>query len=68
LATLMQPGSARLYFCMGRWLLPCFYFCQVGLPNYWWSIFLVLPKLDGCRVSWQTTEDALKEVIFNSLA
>jgi hypothetical protein len=30
--------------------LPSFYFCQVGLPNCWGAIFLVLPKLDGCQV------------------
>jgi hypothetical protein len=30
--------------------LPSFYFCQVGLPNCWRPIFLVLPKLYGCQV------------------
>jgi hypothetical protein len=25
-------------------------FCQVGLPNCWRAIFLVLPKLDECQV------------------
>jgi hypothetical protein len=25
-------------------------FCQVGLPNYWRQIFLVLTTLDGCQV------------------
>jgi hypothetical protein len=27
-----------------------FYFFQVDLPNCWRSIFLILPKLDGCQV------------------
>jgi hypothetical protein len=30
--------------------LSSFYFRQVGLPNYWRVIFLVLPKLDGCQI------------------
>jgi hypothetical protein len=45
-----QPRSARAYMRMGRWVLPSFYFFQVGLPNCWRPIFLVLPKLDGCQV------------------
>jgi hypothetical protein len=45
-----QPRSARAYMRMGRWVLPSFYFCQVGLPNCWRPIFLVLSKLDGCQV------------------
>jgi hypothetical protein len=31
--------------------LPGFYFCQVGLPNCWRPIFLVLSKLDGCQIN-----------------
>jgi hypothetical protein len=45
-----QPRSARTYMRVGRWVLPSFYFCQVGLPNCWRPIFLVLPKLDRCQV------------------
>jgi hypothetical protein len=45
-----QPRSARAYMHVGRWVLPRFYFCQIGLPNCWRPIFLVLPKLDGCQV------------------
>jgi hypothetical protein len=30
--------------------LPSFYFYQVGLPNCWRLIFLVLPKLDECQI------------------
>jgi hypothetical protein len=45
-----QPRSARAYMRVGRWVLPSFYFCQVGLPNCWSPIFLVLPKLDIYQV------------------
>jgi hypothetical protein len=36
---------------VGRWVLPSFYFCQVGLTNCWRPVFLVLPKLYGYQVS-----------------
>jgi hypothetical protein len=42
---------ARTYIREGRWVLPSFDFCQVGLPNCWRLFFLVLPKLYGCQVS-----------------
>jgi hypothetical protein len=45
-----QPRSARAYMRAGRWVSPSFYFCQVGLSNYWRPFFLVLPKLDGCQI------------------
>jgi hypothetical protein len=40
-----QPRSARAYMRVGRWVLPSFYVCQVGLPNCWRLIFLILPKV-----------------------
>jgi hypothetical protein len=43
-----QPRSARAYMRAERWVLPSFYFCQVGLPNCCRAIFLVWSKLDGC--------------------
>jgi hypothetical protein len=41
---------ARAYMRVGRWVLPSFYFCRVGLPNCWRPIFLLLPELYGCQV------------------
>jgi hypothetical protein len=45
-----QPRSARAYIHVGRWVLPSFYFCQVGLPKCSRRNFLVLLKLYGCQV------------------
>jgi hypothetical protein len=45
-----QPQSAHAYIRVGRWVLPSFYFRQVGLPNCWRLFSLILPKLDGCQV------------------
>jgi tryptophan-rich sensory protein len=45
-----QPRPARVYMRVGRWVLPSFYFCQVGFPNCWRPIFHVLPRLYGCQV------------------
>jgi hypothetical protein len=45
--------------------LPNFYFCQVGLPNCWRPIFLILSKLDRCQVDlpncWSYSKAAKKE-------
>jgi hypothetical protein len=40
-----QPRSARAYMRVGRWVLPSFYFCQVGLSNCWGPVFLVFAKI-----------------------
>jgi hypothetical protein len=64
-----QPRSARSYMRVGRWVLPSFYFCQVGLPNCWRPYFLILPKLDGCQVDlsncWITCGDVWVSGITN---
>jgi hypothetical protein len=40
---------ARIY-ARGEVSFAKFLFLQVVLPNCWRSIFLILPKLDGCQV------------------
>jgi hypothetical protein len=40
---------AHIYVRRGEFCQVSIFF-QVGLPNYWRPIFLVLPKLDGCQV------------------
>jgi hypothetical protein len=35
-----QPRSVRAYMHAGRWVLPSFYFCQVGLPIVGGQFFL----------------------------
>jgi hypothetical protein len=44
-----QPCSARAYRRAGRWVLPSFYFSQIGSLNCWMPTFLILPKLGGCQ-------------------
>jgi hypothetical protein len=55
---------ARIY-ARGEVSFVKFIFLPVGLPNYWRSIFLVLPKLYGCQVDlpncWSCSKDPLKD-------
>jgi hypothetical protein len=50
-ATPMPTRMGTPIFPHGEVSFAKFLFCQVDLSNYWRSIFLVLPKLDGCQVS-----------------
>jgi hypothetical protein len=42
-----QPRYTRTYMHVGRWVLPSFYFCQVGLPNCWRPILEKHEKFYG---------------------
>jgi hypothetical protein len=44
---------------VGRWVLPSFYFCQVGLPNCWRPIFLFCQNYIDAKLVCQTVGVAL---------
>jgi hypothetical protein len=64
----VAPGSTRVYFRVGRWVLSSFYFCQVGLPNCWRQFFLFCENQMDAKLVCQTAGDAYSTTIHCSNA
>jgi hypothetical protein len=63
-----QPRSARAYMRVERWVLPSFYFCQVGLPNCWDQLFLFCQNYMDAKLVCQTIGVALSSLCLGDFA